>query len=334
MPGRPIERYCAAALAGVLVCGSALRAQPVELRLYVAASPQHDAAVVADARDAEGEVTVQGRAAARWVPLREPPDPADDLVVRQGPAGMELLVLLHDDAVTEADVASAHPAHDAWGGPAVALTLSDAAAKRMARFTSDAIGRRLAILLDGEVLRVPTIRAPVDHWLLVAGLADQAEVDDVVRRLWEHHIPPYWPSAGDWLMLIAAAAMLLAAAAALLLAALPAPGLQRARIPRTAWKLAAVVTALIGAFRLGVSYEVAPGPPDGLAFAVSKTINISLLGLLGGAVGGAFGGTAGLWLLWTGARRAGYNGCRFARKMIPGRIRFTSHCSKSRDPCR
>ncbi|MDY0165492.1 MAG: hypothetical protein RBS80_03055 [Thermoguttaceae bacterium] len=78
MSRRPTEYYCAAALAGMLVCSSALQAQPVELHLYLAASPQHDAAVVAEAREAEGEVTVQGRAAARWVPLREPPDPADD----------------------------------------------------------------------------------------------------------------------------------------------------------------------------------------------------------------------------------------------------------------
>jgi len=49
------------------------------------------------------------------------------------------------------------------GEPEIAFTLNSQGAKRFAEITGKNIGRRLAIVLDGELCTAPVIRSPIEN---------------------------------------------------------------------------------------------------------------------------------------------------------------------------
>ncbi|MBE0544149.1 MAG: hypothetical protein IH623_22650 [Verrucomicrobia bacterium] len=80
-------------------------------------------------------------------------------------------------------------AHDHLGMPQIDFVLTPAGAAAFARVTRDNVGRRLAMVLDGEVQTAPVIRSPIDTGRAqITGDFDLAEAFGLANML-EHPLP-------------------------------------------------------------------------------------------------------------------------------------------------
>lgn len=80
------------------------------------------------------------------------------------PDRAERWIAVRDSArITGDHLAGADVSVDAFGVPGVGLRFNAEGARRFADLTREAVGRRVAILVDGEVLSAPFIRAPILH---------------------------------------------------------------------------------------------------------------------------------------------------------------------------
>jgi len=70
---------------------------------------------------------------------------------------VEKTVLLDDTDIESAELAR----HSISGDPSIGLTLTDAGRQRFAEVTRQNIGKRLAIVIDGQVYSAPTIMAEI-----------------------------------------------------------------------------------------------------------------------------------------------------------------------------
>lgn len=85
---------------------------------------------------------------------------------------------------TEADVKSAELIVDGYGNPSINVTLKDLAAQKYARITTDNIGRRIGIVVNGELLTAPQIREVVSTGLIVIkGSLTMVEAETITRSL-------------------------------------------------------------------------------------------------------------------------------------------------------
>lgn len=75
--------------------------------------------------------------------------------------GPETVRVLRDVLLDETAIASATVTNIASGAPEMAVTLTEAGAKQMARITRENLNRRLAIIFDGVLLSAPTIRSEI-----------------------------------------------------------------------------------------------------------------------------------------------------------------------------
>jgi preprotein translocase subunit SecD len=110
-----------------------------------------------------------------------------DDVVLTGPGsepGETVHYLLRAEAiVTGRDLKSARASVDQYNQPAINFTLNERGAQKFGQFTASNIGRRLAIVLDGEVESAPTIQSKIGRDGLITGRFAEAEADDLARVL-------------------------------------------------------------------------------------------------------------------------------------------------------
>jgi hypothetical protein len=133
-------------------------------------------------------------------------EPADKSTVRaeihlaeDEPAGelMEAVIVGTDDKVylhkaavaTSADIAEASVILDALGRPAIAITFTDDGSKKIAEVTDRHNGKRLAILVDGQVISAPIIRAQIVKKAKVTGNFSQPEAQRIVKALHDNAEP-------------------------------------------------------------------------------------------------------------------------------------------------
>ena len=74
-----------------------------------------------------------------------------------------------DVQLTSADIARAEARTLQDGGPAVAIVMTDAGAKKMAALTSTQTNKPIALLLDGKVIWAPTVRSTIDKEAVLTG---------------------------------------------------------------------------------------------------------------------------------------------------------------------
>ena len=84
------------------------------------------------------------------------------------PAGDQVWVS-PTNSLTSADVEHAEARTLADGGPAVAIVLTPAGAKKMAALSADQTNKPIALLLDGKLIWAPMVRGTIEKEALLTG---------------------------------------------------------------------------------------------------------------------------------------------------------------------
>jgi preprotein translocase subunit SecD len=93
-------------------------------------------------------------------------------------------IYLHRPAVlTNADIASAESVRDASGSFGVVVRFTRDGAGKLLQATRRNIGRRLAILLDGQVVIAPSVRSPISTSAVISGGYTKAEADGIAAGI-------------------------------------------------------------------------------------------------------------------------------------------------------
>jgi len=101
-------------------------------------------------------------------------------------AGGEAAYLYPEVVLDERDILTAEVVADESGRPSIHVELTHAGRQKFARVTSENVGRRLAMLYEGELLSAPTIRAPIIHGkAIITGdfnLAEARRIAETIGR--------------------------------------------------------------------------------------------------------------------------------------------------------
>jgi hypothetical protein len=105
------------------------------------------------------------------------------------PARLELRAS-DDHLVLDGDVRAVRVVRDPErDGRALAIDLRDEARPRLHAFTSRHVGERIATVVDGREAMTLTLRDPIDAATLLLTARNDADVDDMRRRLTEGMTP-------------------------------------------------------------------------------------------------------------------------------------------------
>jgi hypothetical protein len=99
-------------------------------------------------------------------------------------AGSSRTIYLHEDTVvTNSDIASAEVVAGGASSFSVAVTFTASGAEKMSRASGSHIGKPLAILIDGEVVMAPVVRAPITTSAVITGNLTKAEAERIVAGI-------------------------------------------------------------------------------------------------------------------------------------------------------
>ncbi|MCX6922660.1 MAG: hypothetical protein NT154_05510 [Verrucomicrobia bacterium] len=97
---------------------------------------------------------------------------------------VEKKVLLDQNDIQSAKVVLSQPAGQSSSHPEIAITFSDTGRKRMAEVTRQNIGKRLAIIIDGQVYSAPVIRSEISGGkATISGSFDRQEADNLCKKI-------------------------------------------------------------------------------------------------------------------------------------------------------
>jgi len=120
------------------------------------------------------------QAAVRFEVRLAEPQPAPGLIVARV-AGSEHLVYLHPEPIlTNDDIAQSWVLEDEPNRFGVSVHFLEAGAQRMRRATANHLGRPVAILIDGEVVTAPIVRAAISDSAVISGDYTRAEANRIV----------------------------------------------------------------------------------------------------------------------------------------------------------
>jgi hypothetical protein len=126
----------------------------------------------------EGGATLQ--AAVRFEVRLAEERPTPGLVFTPLPGSNRVIYLHHEIVVTNGDISQTRVL--AGNAPAqfwVGVDFSQAGAQKIRRATANHIGRPVAILIDGEVVAVPVLRAPISESAVISGGFTRAEAERI-----------------------------------------------------------------------------------------------------------------------------------------------------------
>jgi preprotein translocase subunit SecD len=92
-------------------------------------------------------------------------------------------------AVSGRDLKNARRSVDRYNQPAVEFSLNAAGAKKFAKVTGENINRRLAIVLDNQVMSAPNIKAQISDSGIIEGSFDLKEAEDLALVLRSGSLP-------------------------------------------------------------------------------------------------------------------------------------------------
>jgi hypothetical protein len=101
------------------------------------------------------------------------------------PGGAGRRIYLHQETVvTNSDIAQAQVVQaDAASTNNISITFTADGAAKMLRASQNHIGRPMAILIDGEVVMAPVVRAAVTTSAIISGRYTRAEADRIVAGI-------------------------------------------------------------------------------------------------------------------------------------------------------
>ena len=105
--------------------------------------------------------------------------------LREVRVNADRLIYLHEEVVvSNEDVAGSRVVPG--DGPSrfnIAVELNAAGAKKIRQATADHVGRPVAILIDGELVMAPVLRAPIGTEGLISGDFSRAEAERIVNGI-------------------------------------------------------------------------------------------------------------------------------------------------------
>jgi len=111
-------------------------------------------------------------------------DTAGPGLIDAGTTGGRTIYIHQGPVVTNADIAEAHIAPGATPTTfAIAVEFTPAGAARMQEATQHHIGKVMAILIDGEVVMAPVVRAPISTSAMITGDYDRSEAERIVAGI-------------------------------------------------------------------------------------------------------------------------------------------------------
>lgn len=124
--------------------------------------------------------TATVRPGNRTVPLRLGDEASGSTVpLETGPAS----------SLLDIRVAAAAATLDAFGAPAVSVELADSTGRALGDLTESNVGRRLALVIDGEALCVPTIQSRVGTPMQLSGNFSSSETEELAAVLAGGQLP-------------------------------------------------------------------------------------------------------------------------------------------------
>jgi hypothetical protein len=112
--------------------------------------------------------------------------PAPGLIVAPLAGSDRLIYLYPQPVVRNDDIAQASVVQEGPERFAVAVDFMQSGAERMRAATTAHVGRPVAILIDGDVVMAPVVRAPISESALISGKYTRAEAEriaeGVIRR--------------------------------------------------------------------------------------------------------------------------------------------------------
>ncbi len=166
-------------------------------RLPASAQIEIELREIADVQQAKRVILASGKLALQLVEAQAPTREAllegqggqvpQDQVVLAGPReepGQDAYYLLQaTPIITGRDLRNARAAVDQLNMPSINFTLNRLGAAKLGEFTSQHIGRRIAIVLDGQVVSAPTIQGRIDADGQITGQFTAAEANELARIL-------------------------------------------------------------------------------------------------------------------------------------------------------
>jgi len=95
----------------------------------------------------------------------------------------ELVCLKPLVLVDENDVSDISVSHDAYGRPVLSVKFKGKGAARLRKATSAMVDERVALLINGEVFALATVREPISSDLALSGRFTEDELQSVVNSL-------------------------------------------------------------------------------------------------------------------------------------------------------
>jgi preprotein translocase subunit SecD len=85
--------------------------------------------------------------------------------------------------LSNVDFAGAETTKDASDNLSIAVSLTEAGARKLADLTENNIGRKLAIVVNGEVLAAPTIQSKSRSSVMISGSFSEEEIKHIVEAM-------------------------------------------------------------------------------------------------------------------------------------------------------
>jgi preprotein translocase subunit SecD len=99
-------------------------------------------------------------------------------------AGSDRVVYVHQEiVVTNDDIARSNVVQDGPSRYGVGVEFNAAGAQKMRQATASHVGRPVAILIDGDVVTAPVLRAPISTSAVISGDYTQAEAERIVNGM-------------------------------------------------------------------------------------------------------------------------------------------------------
>ena len=165
---RPWTLMCV--FVGLLLLGACQKSPPLVDADVAGTPPAHDARIVMR------QVAEPSHAASTGA---VPGGQRDVVRDRHG----QVLHLVGQAIVTTADVLSVGQAVDGDGVPALSLRFHPHSGARIRQATEAAVGRRVAVLVDDEVITVATIAGPFGDAMQISGLEDHDQANRLFARM-------------------------------------------------------------------------------------------------------------------------------------------------------